>query len=374
MKRLLASLLVLASAAALAGVPAAPPVTPPEQARADDRPVLDVVFALDTTGSMGGLLEGAKQKVWSIASRMASGQPSPRVRVGLVAYRDQGDVYVTQVYPLSDDLDQVYKNLRTFQANGGGDGPEAVQDALAAAVDRMAWSQSPRAARMIFLVGDAPAHDQDKARLLEASRRAIKQGIVVNTIRCGGDGVAEQQFREVARLADGRFDTIEQNGGVVAAVTPYDDRLSRLNGALMDTAIYAGPRTAQARGESRRLEAKAMAAPAAADRVSFLAKGGGSASGASAVGALDLASAPERAATLSEDELPAPLQHLKPAERVALAREQQANRARLEAEIATVSKERDGYLATHASDKKDSFDGRVFEAVKATAAKAGVKY
>jgi hypothetical protein len=323
---------------------------------------------------MGGLLEGAKQKVWSIASRMASGQPTPRVRVGLVAYRDQGDAYVTQVFPLTEDLDAVYKSLRSFQAGGGGDTPEAVQDALAAAVDRMAWTPGARAARMVFVVGDAPAHDQDRQKLLAASRRAIAHGIVVNTLRCGGDAATELQFREVARLADGRFDTIEQAGGVVAVATPYDDALSRLNGALMDTAIYAGKREVVARGESRRLEAKAMAAPAAADRVSYLSKAGGSASGAAAVGALDLASAPERAATLSEDELPAPMQKLSPPERVALAKEQQAKRVKLEEEIALVSKQRDGYLASHASDKKDSFDGRVFEAVKAGAARAGVKY
>ena len=72
MKRLLGSLLFLAAPTALA----APPAEPPAEVRTDERPVLDVVFALDTTGSMGGLLEGAKQKVWSIASRMASGKPT----------------------------------------------------------------------------------------------------------------------------------------------------------------------------------------------------------------------------------------------------------------------------------------------------------
>jgi Mg-chelatase subunit ChlD len=363
----LALLATLASAAALAA--------PPEDAqRIDERPVLDVVFALDTTGSMGGLLEGAKQKVWSIASRMASGKPTPRVRVGLVAYRDQGDEYVTRVFPLSDDLDAVYRNLKAFTANGGGDGPEAVQQALADAVDKMAWSDARRAAKMIFVVGDAPAHVQDRQALLAASRRAIARGIVVNTLRCGGDSDAETQFREVARLADGHFDTIQQGGGVVAVATPFDADLSRLNGALMDTAIYAGKKEAQVAGESRRLEAKSLAAPAAADRVSFLSKGGGSASGASAVGALDLTTAPAKAASLREDELPAELQALPKEERVAYAQKQQVRRAQLEQEIAAVSAKRDGYLATHAKDKADSFDGRVFEAVKAGAARAGVAY
>lgn len=128
-----------------------------EQTRAD-RPVLDVVFVLDTTSSMGGLIEGAKQKIWSIASRMATGTPTPQVRVGLVAYRDIGDDYVTRVFPLSSDMDAVYKNLRGFQAIGGGDGPEAVQDGLSDAVNKMQWSDAKRVAKMIFLVGDAPAH------------------------------------------------------------------------------------------------------------------------------------------------------------------------------------------------------------------------
>jgi hypothetical protein len=358
--------------------PTAAPSPVPAQALVEaeaERPVLDVVFALDTTGSMGGLLEGAKQKIWSIASRMASGKPTPRVRVGLVAYRDQGDTYVSKVYGLSEDLDAVYKDLRSLQADGGGDGPEAVQQALADAVDKLAWSKSSRAAKMIFLVGDAPAHPQDLSALLAASKRAIAQGIVVNTVRCGGDTDTERQFREVAKLADGRFDSIAQTGGVVAVATPFDADLSRLNGELMDTAIYAGKREVQAAGESRRSEAKAMAAPAAADRMAFHSKmgGRGSGSGAEAVGAVDLAAAPEKAAAMKDEELPAPMQKLSKAERVEYAQKQQSRRATLEKEIAEASKKRDAFIASQA-DKKDAFDTRVFESVKGTAAKAGVKY
>ncbi len=375
MKRLVRGLVAASvlSSAAYADVP--PQAAQPVAEVKAERPVLDVVFALDTTGSMGGLLEGAKQKIWSIASRMAAGTPTPRVRVGLVAYRDIGDAYVTQVYGLSDDLDTVYKNLSGFRADGGGDGPEAVQTALADAVEKMQWSDSKRAAKMIFLVGDAPAHDQDRARLNAASKKAISKGIVVNTIRCGGDGTAEAQFREVARLADGRFDSIDQGGGVVATATPYDAELAKLNSAMMDTAIYAGRREAQAAGETRRAEAKAMAAPAAADRLGYMTKSkSGSLSGAANVGAVDLAATPEKAATLKTEELPAAMQALAPAERVEFARKQQAHRAQLEQQITDLSKKRDEFLSTKVADKKDSFDNRVFESVKTSAAKAGVAY
>ena len=39
-------------------------------------PRIEVVFVLDTTGSMSGLIEGAKQKIWSIANAMASASMS----------------------------------------------------------------------------------------------------------------------------------------------------------------------------------------------------------------------------------------------------------------------------------------------------------
>ena len=56
----------------------------------NNHPKIDVVFVLDTTGSMGGLIQTAKEKIWSIATTMASAQPAPEIRIGLVAYRDRG--------------------------------------------------------------------------------------------------------------------------------------------------------------------------------------------------------------------------------------------------------------------------------------------
>src|SRR4051794_26683067 len=84
-------------------------------------PRVELVFALDTTGSMSGLIDGAKRKIWSLASFVAQAQPTPDLRVGLIAYRDIGDAYVTKVFDLDDDLDRVYRRLRAFHADGGGD-------------------------------------------------------------------------------------------------------------------------------------------------------------------------------------------------------------------------------------------------------------
>src|SRR2546426_9022863 len=119
-------------------------------------PRVEVAFVLDTTGSMSGLIQGAKRKIWSIANQLASGQPTPKVRIALVAYRDRGDAYVTQVQDLTDDIDRVYGDLQRYGADGGGDGPESVNQALNEAVTRLAWSSDAGVYRAIFLVGDAP--------------------------------------------------------------------------------------------------------------------------------------------------------------------------------------------------------------------------
>jgi hypothetical protein len=79
---------------------------------------------------------------------------------GLVAYRDQGDSYVTQVLPVTRDLDNVYNALMAYKAEGGGDSPEDVRQALANGVHKVGWSpRSPNIAQILFLVGDAPPHD-----------------------------------------------------------------------------------------------------------------------------------------------------------------------------------------------------------------------
>src|SRR5438876_301741 len=102
---------------------------------------IEVCFVLDTTGSMTGLIEGAKQKIWSIANEITSAKPTPDIRMCLIGYRDRGDEYVTKAFDLTNDIDSVYGHLQAFHAAGGGDTPESVNEALQEAVSNMSWSQ-----------------------------------------------------------------------------------------------------------------------------------------------------------------------------------------------------------------------------------------
>ena len=117
---------------------------------------IEVCFVLDTTGSMGGLIEGAKQKIWAIANEILASEPTPNLRIGLIGYRDRKEAYATQVHDLSDDIDDIYAKLMKFQAQGGGDTPESVNQALHEAVTKIKWNKSKKVLKLVFLVGDVP--------------------------------------------------------------------------------------------------------------------------------------------------------------------------------------------------------------------------
>ena len=189
-------------------------------------PALDVVFAIDATGSMGDEIEDVKDHVWQIATGLAAGTPRPDVRFGLVIYRDRGDSEHTRSFPLTRDLDAVHRELRAIQATGGGDNPEDVDAGLELAVREMDWSRP--AARMVFLIGDAPPQNYgvDRSALLaEAVRREIR----ITTLEASGmnaQGTAAWRaiadrtgghyealmYTQTMRLADGRERTVIRAG------------------------------------------------------------------------------------------------------------------------------------------------------------------
>src|SRR3712207_1432776 len=108
--RIAALTLALASAGTTAHLPAtahAQQLVRPQAAA----PRIDVVFAIDATGSMGDEIEPVKQQVWSIARSIASGNPQPDVRFGLVVYRDRTDSEHTRMMPLTRNLDAFQQEL-----------------------------------------------------------------------------------------------------------------------------------------------------------------------------------------------------------------------------------------------------------------------
>lgn len=348
------------------------------QAQSSQRPTVEVAFVLDTTGSMGGLIEGAKQKIWSIASKIADAQPSPDLRVGLIGYRDKGDAYVTRVFDLNEDLDHIYQQLTAFRAQGGGDTPEHVGRALGEAVSTLSWSQNPKAMKMIFLVGDAPPQRyQDGWNATHWAKRAAERGLIVNTIRCGKNVAAGSAFQEIAQLAGGSFTSIAASGGMVAVHTPYDAKIERLNQALSETALYGGSGRKEAKRKASRIGA--MKGEVAANRVKYqLAKN--SSTGRSDVAlapsraAQDLTARPEALETMASDELPAELKRMDKKAQKAHLKKLAKKRKALNKKLAKLSKERDAFIKKKASEKADSFDAQVMRDIKKQGKSFGLSF
>ena len=368
--------LTCAALPALAATKSDPTPAPGKSAK----PRIEVCFVLDTTGSMSGLIEGAKQKVWALANEMISAQPTPEIRMGVIGYRDRGDEYVVKTFDLTGDIDAVYANLRGFSAGGGGDTPESVNEALNEAVTKMSWSTDRRVLKIIFLVGDAPPHmDYPNApQYPEICQAAMKKDLIINTVQCGGIAETTPIWAEIARLSEGSYAAIAQSGGMVAIATPMDKELAELNRKIGTTLVAYGDERTRSLVRTKQVAAETASAPAVADRLAFNAKSGVAVQGGGEL--LDgLARGDLKYETLQKDKLPADWRKLDESELKAEVAKKQTERTELQAQIQKLSQERDQFIAQEqkrlaATGKADSFDEKVSAAIRTQAARKGIVY
>ena len=364
-----------------------PEIYPVKLGDSGEKPTLEMVFILDTTGSMGGLIDGAKQKIWGIVNEVMQSSSQPLVRIGLVAYRDRGDQYVTTILPLTNDLDTVYSTLMNYRAGGGGDTPENVRQALLDGVRRAGWSQSSsEVSQIIFLVGDAPPHNDytDLPKAEATAAEASRRGMIVNTIQCGSISGTREAWQEIANRGQGQYFSIVQDGGVQVINTPYDEQLGELARTLGGTYVAYGGGGGAA-GERYRSEI-ATRATLVEKEVNEKAAGVAKADRAknkilnadAYVG--DILQSIENGSvsidSVKDEDLPSDLRSLSPAERHNEIEKRLAERKRIRAQIIELSKQRDDFLAAERKKqggKEDGFDTTVAAALKHQLARKGLK-
>jgi flavin-binding protein dodecin len=333
---------------------------------------------------MGGLIAAAKEKIWSIASTLAQARQAPEISMGLVAYRDRGDAYVTQVIDLDKDLDSMYVKLMDFRADGGGDSPESVNQALDDAINKISWSQDANTYRVVFLVGDAPPHMdyQDDVKYPVTVASAAAKGIVVNTIQCGGMRETVKPWQEIASLGHGRYFTVDQAGSAVAVATPFDERIATLSAQLDSTRLYYGSAEEQKAMASKleagdRLRASASAA-AQARRGAFNASESGK---SNLLGGKDLvddvASGRVKLNAVPAAELPESIATLPRAEQEIVVTGSRIKRQDLQRQIAELAKDRDAFIEKKVEatgGAAGSLDQKIYDAVREQAASKGLEY
>ena len=192
---------------------------------------LDILFLLDSTGSMADEIDQIKATLLSISSRISDLPSQPDLRFGMVAYRDRGDAFVTRVYDFEPDPQRFVETIRGVVAHGGGDYPESLNEALHVAVHEPEWRPGD-AIRLMFLIADAPPQlgYQDDYSYADDMIEAHQQGIKTFSIASSGlDQQGEYVFRQIAQHTMGRFIFIVYGAGGTTSHSVSDYTIGRLD-------------------------------------------------------------------------------------------------------------------------------------------------
>ncbi len=362
------------SAALIATAPAQARVAPGVDEEKPSKHV-DLVIALDVSGSMGGLINSARQRLWDIVNDLGSASPQPDLRVAVISFgspnygAETGYVRIDQRF--TRDLDAVNQTLFSFQTNGGD---EYVARAIDTAVAQLDWSHGPEALRMLFVAGNESASQDPRISIDSAVRRALDHDIVVNTIYCGGPTDSDAAgWASVAGLAQGMYASIDQQAAALANIaTPVDGELLALNEKLNKTYIAYGKKGKQGKENQLRQDANAanMSAPAAASRA---AAKGSSLYRASNWDLLDAVAGGVALESVPEAELPEDLKAMSEEDRLDYVEQKRSERQALKREIAQLSEERQRYIseAKPAAEGANGLDDAISKGLRAAAEKKG---
>jgi len=356
-------------------------------ARTAEPPVgksIDVAICLDTSGSMNGLIESAKLKLWTIVNDLARIQPTPTLRVSLYQYGQDplgaSSGWVRQEAELTQDLDEIYKKLNALRTNGG---TELVARVTQTALNNLKWSQEKDALRLIFVCGNEPA-DQDKEVTLQSvAELAKKNGVFVNTIYCGPAGNAEANlWKEFSVMAGGQYSNIDQQRAQaqVSIKSPQDEELMKLNAKLNTTYVVYGGRDGKEKAENQSAQDvnAAKAAPGAAlDRL---------ATKNSALYRCDTWDLVDKMKndpkfdikSVKEEELGEEMRKLKPDEREGYIRKKAAERDELRKQIDDLNGKRNAYILEETRKQPKApgdkaFDEALRSTIRTQAATKGIK-
>jgi len=173
---------------------------------APERARLDLVFMVDATGSMGDEIDKLRGSLRDIVRGIEQLPSRPDVCLGLVTYRDRGDDYFVRSWDLTGNIAAFQQVLDGVRAGGGGDMPEAMNEAFDHAVQALDW-RGPATTRLLLSLADAPPHmDYPQPHYDQSMLAALGKGIKVFSVAASGqDSTGEIVQRQIAQYTGGRF-------------------------------------------------------------------------------------------------------------------------------------------------------------------------
>ncbi len=164
---------------------------------------LQLMLVLDTTGSMQPVLDGARRDAAQLIEQLHRETHGGELRIGLVAYRDYGEAYLTHQCPM-DLPDRLLSCLSGLNTQGGGNVPEAVLEGLQRASHH--FTNSPLLGdKVIVLIGDAPGHSESASATASLVRHNAARGIITHTVQWGGHNGTREQWQKLAMQGTGQY-------------------------------------------------------------------------------------------------------------------------------------------------------------------------
>jgi hypothetical protein len=333
---------------------------------------VDVVLCLDTSGSMDGLIDSAKRKLWAVVNDLAKAEPAPVLRVALYSYGnntyDPARGFVRREVELTTDLDEVYKRihaLRTASAGSSEFHARVARDALA----ELKWADEKDALRLLFVCGNEPADQDREVSIASVAERAKTKGVVVNTIYCGSANHQDARgWSMFATQCGGKFANIDQERAKAEAViaTPFDVEIAKLGVQINATYCWYGVKGLESKNNQLAQDGNAAQAAGGVALDRSITKAGRLYRNAEA----DLI---DRMQTdkafdlkkLTEAELPEELRKLKAEDRLAFLRKKADERAEIQKKVADLSARRAKYIeAEKAKAPKPAAEKALDEALK----------
>lgn len=366
MKKLLLSCSMLFSFAfmALSCTQAAPRNTVEEKEiaapiRSTNDTKIQVAILLDVSGSMDGLIEQAKSRLWNIVNTLTTlkfqGQ-SPQIEIALYAYGTgnsyNGD-YMYQITPLTTDLDLISEKLFALRTSGS---EEYCGTAISRATKELEWGSNESDMKLIYIAGNE-IFEQGNISYKTSIPQALKRDIYVNTIHCGNPETGIRDlWKDAAVRGKGKFFNIDSNARVRYIETPYDDRISSCNERLNDTYISYGQLgyEKQANQVTQDRNAASISRANSAERIVSKSK---SVYKNSSWDLVDMVKDDGAALDkIKEEELPAELQGKSKDEIKQLITQKEKDRSDIQKEIADLAKKRQEYIDNQSKNDSDDED------------------
>lgn len=341
---------------------------------------IELALLLDTSGSMDGLIEQAKSQLWKIVNELATTKKNGKsvdLYVALYEYGKQSipvdEGYLRNIVPFTQDLDKLSDELFKLQTNGG---EEYCGRVILNAVNNLQWKKSKENLKIIFIAGNEP-FTQGNIDYKEACKKAVKKGIIVNTIFCGNyDEGVQTYWKDGADLADGKYMNIDHNAELVHIDAPQDDEIIKLGKELNKTYIAFGTTGREKKERQAEQDANSMSMSPEVMVQRSVTKSGGQYRNSG----WDLVDAKNDGTVnieeLKDEELPEEMKKMDLQERKAYIDKMEKERTRIQDKINKLNDERSKYVAQKMleSDNDNTLDAVMIKTIRNQATKKNYKF